>query len=87
VKALVSNEDLRFEKTIDTLLDEVTSEVGAKMASKCPAILYLYKVRETLRETNNAEIALALGIRELRLNKSACESCTCCRSSGVGPRA
>ena len=58
--------DIHMVATLDSILAQVSGAVGEDLCPRCPAVKALTMVVETLRETNNVEIALELGIREMR---------------------
>jgi hypothetical protein len=37
--------DLRLEKTLDSLIEEMVGEIGMDVATKCPVILGVYKTK------------------------------------------
>ena len=67
--------DLKLEKTLDSLLEEMVGEIGMDVAAECPVIRGVYKTKELLRENNNAEIAIELGFKGVCSNAAACERC------------
>jgi len=69
-------EDIRLEKTLEAMLDQMTQTIGPKKAERCPCILLVSKALDRLKSTNNAEIVLELDM--LPEADSACPSCRRC---------
>ncbi len=65
--------DIRLEKALEAILNEVVSIVGPKHAESCPAVIALDHVLEVLKETNNSRIAAELGIKSIRDWKCPCQ--------------
>ncbi|MEI6795562.1 MAG: hypothetical protein WCK39_01735 [Methanomassiliicoccales archaeon] len=64
--------DIHMVATLDSILAQVGEAVGPDLCPRCPAVKALTMVVETLRETNNIEIAMELGIREMRRMDCPC---------------
>jgi hypothetical protein len=62
-----------LEKGFEALLNEIAAAVGSDLAEKCPAILTLDRALEFLKEQNNEEIAIELGIRSAGPWKCPCQ--------------
>ncbi len=66
-------ENIRLEKTLEAMLEQMIQTVGATRAQRCPCILLASKALDRLKSANNAEIVLELDM--LPEADWACPSC------------
>lgn len=55
-------DDIRLEKLLEVVYDQVFAALPAEARRTCPALKVLAEVLLDLKEANNSEIALELGI-------------------------
>jgi len=65
----MTRDDIRLEKALDTIIDRAAAEIGVELAERCPTIIMLSSTKELLRETNNYEIAIELGLATMKGRK------------------
>jgi hypothetical protein len=69
-------EDIRFEKFVEVLYDQLFAALPAEARRSCPALKCLSEILMDIKEANNDEIALELGMLP-------CTDPTCpCRTAG-----
>jgi hypothetical protein len=55
-------EDIRLEKCLEAIYDEIITQVPAQKRKSCPVVIKLASMLDTMKHENNAQIAADMGI-------------------------
>jgi hypothetical protein len=56
------NDNVRVEKVLETLYGVVTDRISENVCRHCPMVQLIRDLRDNIRDANNEQIALELGI-------------------------